>query len=200
MIGVIDSGAGNLFSVGRALNSLALDFSPVRKPADCLRVDRLLLPGVGHYGAAVRQLVSSGLWTALQGWVAADRPLLGICLGMQLLFSWSEEGGEGLPGLGLMPGVVAALPGPKRLHVGWNSLRVCRPSPLLEGLATGEYVYFVHGYVARPDSLSGVVAESDFQGAFPAVVGRGRTWGVQFHPEKSGAAGLRILANWGTRC
>ncbi len=200
MIGVIDSGSGNLFSVGCALRSLALDYSLVKKPADCQRVDRLLLPGVGHYGAAVRRLIRSGLWTSLQGWAAADRPLLGICLGMQLLFSWSEEGGEGMPGLGLLPGVVAALPGPKRQHVGWNSLRVSRPSPLLEGLAGEEYVYFVHGYVARPDSPAGVIAECDFQGVFPAVVGRGRTWGVQFHPEKSGTAGLRILANWGTRC
>ena len=194
MIGLIDYGAGNLFSVRTALARLGRPVKTVEAPEDLAGADRLILPGVGHFGAAVDRLNSAGLVVGLKSWAAAGRPLLGICLGMQLLFEESEEDGGRHPGLGLVAGRVVRLRGPRRLHLGWNAVVPLRTEAA--GIVPGFY-YFVHGFVPRPADPAGVLAESRFgKTSFPAAVGRGSVLGVQFHPEKSGSAGLDFLSRW----
>lgn len=156
----------------------------------------LVLPGVGAFGDGMAELRRRGLLAPLRRWAAAGRPLLGICLGMQLLFQGSEEMGRHR-GLGLLPGRVVRFP-PGRLkvpHVGWNQLRL-RQHPLLAGIDEGAYAYFVHSYYAQPAEPGDVLATAGYGLEFAAVVGRGRVWGAQFHPEKSQEVGLRLLANY----
>lgn len=193
MIGLVDYGAGNLSSVRNAFGRLCQPVKTVRRPEDLDGVNRLVLPGVGHFGAAVERLTAAGLRPLLESWVAAGRPLLGVCLGMQLLFEESEEDGGRNPGLGVFSGRVVRMRGPRRLHLGWNAVSVRRP----EGGLTPGFYYFVHEFAPRPGEPSSILAESRFgRSAFPAAVGRGPVLGVQFHPEKSGAAGLEFLRRW----
>ena len=194
MIAIIDYGAGNLFSVKNALDFLGLE-NKITNSADDLRcADRMILPGVGAFPDAMRMLNESGLVSVIREEVQ-KKPLLGICLGMQMLFEKGYEFGE-TDGLGLIPGSVrlmhpeGELPVPQ---IGWNSLEKNEPCRLLEKCSDGEYVYFVHSYAAECESRY-VAAYCDYGMKVPALVFNGNVYGAQFHPEKSGSTGLGILS------
>ena len=194
-IGVCDYGVGNLRSVERALLAAGAEVR-ISADADVIRgCDGVVLPGVGAFGPAAAALRQSGLGAAVRTAADAGRPVLGVCLGHQLLFESSEESAFER-GLGLLRGRVERLrPEHEKVpHIGWNSLHLQRQSPLLTGIGSGEFMYFVHSYVAAADARD-VVAVTDHGGDFAAAVQHGNVMGTQFHPEKSGAAGLRVYAN-----
>lgn len=195
---LFDYGAGNLYSLARALRRAGAEVTPETDPARLLAGDALVLPGVGAFGPAAARLAPAR--AELAAALAAGFPCLGICLGMQLLFEGSAEGPG--RGLGLIDGRVGALSATRVPHMGWNEVRAAIGSggapedPLLADL--GEpVVYFAHGYVARPADAAGVRGWTTHESEeIPALVRRARTWGAQFHPEKSGAVGQRILRNF----
>lgn len=193
MIAVIDYGAGNLFSVKNALDFLGLPNTVTKSPDTLREADRLILPGVGAFPDAMRMLGETGLIGVIKEEVTR-KPLLGICLGMQMLFQKSYEFGE-TDGLGLIEGSVklmeprGGLPVP---HIGWNALEKNEECPLLSDCAEGEYVYFVHSFAAECPAKN-VAAYCDYGMKIPALVFEGNVFGAQFHPEKSGEAGLSIL-------
>lgn len=198
MIAILDYGAGNLRSVQLAFARMGLSAQPTRDPAVVERASGVILPGVGAFADAMQALNASGLVPAIHQTVEDGKPFLGICLGMQALFEQSEEG-PGVPGLGLLPGKVALLPdrGLKIPHMGWNSLRICQPdSPLVQGLPDEPYMYFVHSYACQAARPEDVLATSTYGVEFHAAVQRGNVMGVQFHPEKSGRVGERLLRNF----
>ena len=189
---VVSYGAGNVASVQFALERLGAVVRLTADPAEVAAAERLILPGVGAAGYAMARLSDLGLIEPIR---AFPRPLLGVCLGQQLLFETSEEGG-GVPLLGLIPGSVRRLePGPDRTvpHMGWSRLTTVRSDPLLEGLGADAWAYFVHSYVC-PDG-DATLARAEYGGPVPAVVRGANRWGCQFHPERSAAAGARILRN-----
>ena len=191
-VGLIDAGGANLGSVRYALERLGVDVRMVREPAELNDVQCVILPGVGAAAEGMRRLHAQGLVQPLR---ELQVPLLGICLGMQLLFERSEEGE--VECLGLLPGVVHRMQpaeGVRVPHMGWNTLLMLRESPLLNGVVTGSSAYFVHSYAAPV--TSDTVAACDHGGQFTAVVQRGRLCGAQFHPERSADAGARILRNF----
>lgn len=190
---VVSYGAGNVASVQFALERLGATVRLTDDPAVITDAERVILPGVGAAGYAMSRLSDLGLVEPIR---AFPRPLLGVCLGQQLLFDASEEGG-GAPLLGLIPGTVRRLePGPERPvpHMGWSRLSTVRPDPLLDGLDDDAWAYFVHSFVC-PDGEA-TLARADYGGPVPAVVRRANRWGCQFHPERSAAAGARILKNF----
>ena len=195
MIGIIDYGVGNLFSVQNSLDYLGVETALVDTPAGLEAADGLLLPGVGAFPDAMAMLQKSGLVGSLKA-QAEKKPLLGICLGMQLLFDTGYEFAE-TPGLGLIPGTVRLLeaPGLKIPHMGWNSLELTNPCPLTQGLKEGDYVYFVHSYAACTHPRY-ICAQTTYGQTVPALVRRDNVYGAQFHPEKSSAVGLTILENF----
>lgn len=202
MIGIIDYGMGNLRSVEKAFEHIGAEAAVSADAGVLQRADKLVLPGVGAFPAAGANLRERGLDRLVQRAIAAGRPFLGICLGLQLLFDGSTEMG-GAAGLGVLAGRVvrfgegaAKLGGVKVPHMGWNSLCKQRPSRLLEGVGNGESVYFVHSFVAEPEDESVVAAVADHGGPFCCAVECGNVWATQFHPEKSGSVGLRILQNF----
>ncbi len=194
-IAIADYGIGNLGSVTKAFRCAGAEVQLTGELAALRRADALVLPGDGAFGATMAEVEARGLVPLLRETVAAGKPLLGICIGMQLLFEESEEHGLHR-GLGLLPGRVRRFAGELAVpHMGWNRLRALRPHPLLDGIADGSYVYFVHSYFCdAPDAV--VVASSDYGRDFPAIVGRGNVLGVQFHPEKSQEVGLRMVGNF----
>ena len=197
MIAIVDYGVGNLFSLSSSLKALGLE-TEITRDADKLRAaDRIILPGVGAFGDARAKLDATGLVPVIQA-EAARKPLLGICLGMQLLFDRGFEYGEH-PGLGLVPGQVVDLHGAledktlKVPHMGWNSLQIVKDDPLFRYVENGEYVYYVHSFYAA-DCLPSTLATSRYGNVdVTGVVRNGNVWGTQFHPEKSGDTGLRLL-------
>jgi len=200
-IGVCDYGVGNLRSVERALLAAGAEPVVTEEPAVLAGCEGLVLPGVGAFAAAARLLRERGLDSAVRDVADSGRPLLGVCLGHQLLFERSDEGAGG-DGLGLVPGSVARLhPSSGKVpHLGWNRLHIRRRAPLLDGVDDGSYVYFVHSYDGHPRDRSDVVATTEHGGEIVAVVQRGNVLGTQFHPEKSGATGLRVYANFVRLC
>jgi glutamine amidotransferase/cyclase len=195
MISLLDYGAGNVRSVRNAIAKLGFELTDIQRPSDILDAEYLIFPGVGAFGAAMQRLDALGYTEPLRAYLAADRPFLGICIGLQTLFEGSEES-PGVPGLGLIPGLVRrftdrslAVP-----HMGWNGLRLRRPGPLLSGLEAHRF-YFVHSYHAEPsaENADWVLAETDYGQPFVSAVQRGRVAAVQFHPEKSGQYGLEVL-------
>ena len=193
MIAIIDYGAGNLFSVKNALDFLGYENIITKNPEDLRKADRLILPGVGAFPDAMRMLNESGLVEVIKEEVK-KKPLLGICLGMQMLFEKGYEFGE-TEGLGLIKGSVKLMTPEGNLpipHIGWNALEKNVPCKLLDKCAEGEYVYFVHSFAAECDS-SNVAAYCDYGMKVPALVFEGNVYGAQFHPEKSGETGLNIL-------
>lgn len=194
MIALIDYGAGNLTSVRKALAAVGADVWTPAAPAEISRARAVIVPGVGHF-AATRAL--DGEWRrAICAALDRGMPLFGICLGLQWLFEGSTEA-PGVAGLGVFAGVCERLGGSLALkvpHVGWNSLSFPRPSRLMAGLAEGTQVYFTHSYAAP--LVDDAVAACEYGAAFSAAVERGHVAAVQFHPEKSGHAGLRVLRNW----
>ena len=195
MIAVVDYGVGNLFSLMSSLRFLGLECVVTNKKEDLLAADRIILPGVGAFGDAIAKLVETGLADTIKE-LANVKPLLGICLGMQLLFDKSFEFGEH-EGLALIPGLVVPLaadinPGLKIPHMGWNRLQIVRNDPMFRYFRSGEWVYYVHSYYAKHCSES-VLGVSEYDIMVTGLVRSGLVYGSQFHPEKSGSAGLRLL-------
>ncbi len=197
-IAVIDYNAGNLTSVVKALTSLGVDAMVTADPAVLLRADKAMLPGVGHF-AATELLQQQKLTPAIRKFIAAGKPFLGICVGLQWLYAGSTEA-PGTPGLGVFPGECERFFGPafearlKCPHVGWNSIHFTRPTPLTAGLDEGTFAYYTHSY--RAPVGQDTVAVTEYGEDFTAIAVRDNVMGVQFHPEKSGAAGLRLLQNF----
>ncbi|MBQ3199939.1 MAG: imidazole glycerol phosphate synthase subunit HisH [Firmicutes bacterium] len=197
MIAVIDYGVGNLFSLSSSLAYLGLDNMVTSRAEDLQAADRLILPGVGAFGDAAAKLRESGLFEVVKQQAAAGKPLLGICLGMQLLFEKSTEYGEH-EGLGLIPGTVEALrpdladQSLKVPHIGWNSLQIIKDDPLFRYIQPGDYVYYVHSFYAK-NCAANTLAVSDYSIPVTGVVRAASVYGTQFHPEKSGEVGLNLL-------
>lgn len=193
-IAIIDYGAGNLRSIRRALEAAGADAIVTSDPAIVRRADGVVFPGVGAAGAAMRRLHEMGLVDAIEGVVANERPFLGICLGMQLLFAEQEEGNT--RGIGLLPGCVHTLPPEVKVpQIGWNRVRWLRDAAGYSASEEGDF-YFVHSYVVEPEDAADIVAVTRYGQTFPSIVRRSHVWGTQFHPEKSGPAGLRLVAGW----
>ncbi|MEH7547238.1 MULTISPECIES: imidazole glycerol phosphate synthase subunit HisH [Bacillaceae] len=197
MIGIVDYGMGNLFSVSKALERLGADYFISADKDELLNADALILPGVGSFRDAMERLQVE----TIKEFAATGKPLLGICLGMQLLFEESEENGP-TKGLGLLPGKVRRFPGTtpegetyKVPHMGWNRLEFVQDSPLLNDL-TEDYVYFVHSYFVDADNNDALLAKADYHEQVSAVVGRDNIFGMQFHPEKSSRLGMALLDNF----
>mgnify|MGYP002619947727 CR=1 FL=1 len=192
MIAIIDYGMGNLHSVSKAIERLGHEARVTGDSDEILAANGAILPGVGAFGDAMRNLRETGLDEAAKAFARSGKPLLGICLGMQLLFGESEEHGRH-EGLGLLPGRVVRFRGPFKVpHMGWNRLKFERTNPLTDGLDPG-HVYFVHSFHAIPEEPGDLLATTDYFGPVTAIVGRGQLYGMQFHPEKSGELGMRLL-------
>ena len=192
MIGIIDYNAGNLKSVTNALDRLERLYRICSEPADLAQIGIVVLPGVGQFASALHSLHASGLFDALGAWGKEDKPIVGICLGLQLLFDASEEA-PGVPGLGLLPGRIVRLQATTVPHMGWNRVETLREMDWLSK-ADGKYFYFAHGFVVVPKIARDVVATAEVDGiSVPAVVTHDAIRAVQFHPEKSAAAGADFL-------
>ena len=195
MIAIIDYGMGNLHSVSKAVERLGYETCVTSDAKEIMEADGAILPGVGAFGDAMQNLRNTGLDEVAGYYAASGKPLLGICLGMQLLFSESEEYGPH-QGLGLLPGKVVRFQGDYKVpHMGWNRLEFRQKAPIFEGLEEG-HVYFVHSYHAKPEREEDVLATTDYYQQVTAIVGRDNVYGMQFHPEKSGDLGMRLLGNF----
>lgn len=197
MIAIIDYDAGNTFNVQKALQHIGLDAVLTADRDTILAADGVILPGVGAYASAVSVLRERGLIDVIHEVVVRNIPLLGICLGMQLLFDESEEYGP-TPGLGIIPGTVKAIPnnlGLRVPHMGWNQNTLCHKDSAFSGVAD-KYTYFVHSYYVDTDSQY-VTTTADYGIKVPGIVEKGNVYGMQFHPEKSGAVGLNLLRTFG---
>ncbi|MBQ5667996.1 MAG: imidazole glycerol phosphate synthase subunit HisH [Peptococcaceae bacterium] len=196
MIHIIDYGAGNLFSVQNALNYLQIENKITANPADLADADGIILPGVGAFRDAMTMLNESGFTEAIKVQASAGKPILGICLGMQMLFEKGYEFGE-TDGLGLIPGNVVLIDGGglKIPHMGWNDLTVLNDCPLSADVADGDYVYYVHSYRADT-SDEYICCYTMYNEKIPGLVYRDNVYGAQFHPEKSGQVGMNILKNF----
>lgn len=198
MIAVIDYDAGNIKSVEKALLSLGQDAVITRDPNVILRADGVILPGVGAFGDAMKKLRDYGLVPVIQKCVDQNKPFLGICLGLQLLFESSEES-PGVDGLGILKGRVVRLPeeaGLKIPHIGWNDLRFPNSGRLFQGISEGAYVYFVHSYYLIAEEFDFVTATTEYGADIHASVEKGNVFACQFHPEKSSEVGMQILRNF----
>jgi imidazole glycerol phosphate synthase glutamine amidotransferase subunit len=204
LTGLIDYGAGNLGSVMNALARLSIPARFVRGPEELNPASTpfggVIFPGDGHFASAMASLETSGYAGAVREWIGAGKPFLGICIGLQLLFERSEEAppenGRTISGLGIIPGEVKKFPGRKVPQIGWNRTRARKSSGLFAGLAADSFFYYIHSYYADPLLDSDVAAEADYYLVYCSAIERGSLAAVQFHPEKSGAAGLKILKNW----
>jgi imidazole glycerol phosphate synthase glutamine amidotransferase subunit len=194
MIAVIDYGAGNVGSVLKAVRHLGYSAAPATSPAELKRSEKILLPGQGHFGQMMKALEERQFLTPLRQGMEEGKPFLGICLGLQALYEGSEEA-PGVAGLGILPGRVTRFEGVFKVpHVGWNELQIRRPSKLLDRLSPSSFVYYCHSYYCQVNENTTAVAE--YGQTFAAVVEEGNVFAVQFHPEKSGEAGLRVLENF----
>ncbi|HET9085763.1 MAG TPA: imidazole glycerol phosphate synthase subunit HisH [Candidatus Limnocylindrales bacterium] len=194
-VGVVDYGAGNLVSVGQALTHIGATVVIVRDARPFDEIDALVVPGVGAARPAMRRLRRFGLLAPIRAWLDDDRPYLGICLGLQLLFEGSDE--DGAETLGVLRGRTTRLEDTPTLpHIGWNQIERDHDHPLFDGIDDGADVYFVHSYAGAPRDPHVIVAQTTHGRRFVSAIARGRTFGVQFHPERSGRDGLRLLANF----
>ena len=203
-ITIIDYGMGNLRSVQKAFEQVGCSAVVTADPTVAARADKLVLPGVGAFRDCMRNLEEGGFVAPLKAHIAAGKPFLGICLGLQLLFTESEEFGRHR-GLGIIPGKVVRFPDGARAggellkvpHMGWNRIAIRRPSPLYREVPDGSFVYFVHSYYVVPDDPAVIATETGYGGAFCSSIWRDNVMATQFHPEKSQAVGLRMLKNFG---
>jgi glutamine amidotransferase len=194
LIAVLDYGIGNLRSAQKSLQRVGADARLTADHALIAEADAVVLPGVGAFGACMQALYATDLASAAREAAHSGRPFLGICVGMQLLYEASDES-PGVPGLGILPGIVRLLPPDvKRPQMQWNRLAAHAPDPLFEGLESGAWMYFVHSYAA--EMSDDVIATCEYGGPVPAVVRRRNVRATQFHPEKSGVDGLRLLRNF----
>lgn len=195
-IAVIDYGAGNLKSVTKALSYLGYENSVVSDPSELEKADAMILPGVGAFPMCMDALRKNGMDQAILA-QAGKKPLLGICLGMQMLLDYSTEMGGGM-GLGLIHGGVEKIETALKLpHIGWNSLKILHENPLTRGLQDGDYVYFVHSFCAKTAAEADLTLTTDYGTQVTAMIAHGNVFGCQFHPEKSGPVGMTILKNFG---
>jgi len=194
-IAIVDYGAGNLMSVHNSLDFLGYDNKIASTPDDLAGASGIILPGVGAFPDAMQALTDSGLLEAVLE-ATQNKPFLGICLGMQMLFEESDEV-RPCKGLGLLPGRIERIETALKLpQIGWNALDILRPNAMTEGLENGSYVYFVHSFMAHPADENDLAAVTDYGTRVPAMVARGNLFGCQFHPEKSGEVGLAMLRNF----
>ena len=196
-IAVIDYGAGNLVSIEQGLTRVGAQVTVARDPGGLQGADAVVVPGVGAAGPAMERLERRGLVEPLRDWIADGRSFLGICLGLQLLFEGSDE--DGATTLGVLAGRTVRLEdAPTLPHIGWNQVEQRRPHPLFDGVTDGSDFYFVHSYAGLPAAGSGeiVIATTEHGNRFAAAIARGTLLGVQFHPERSGEDGLRLLGNF----
>ncbi len=202
MITIIDYGMGNLRSAQKALEKVGCEAVITENPKDLKNASASILPGVGAFRDCYEGLKQKGFIEPIQEFVQSGKPLLGICIGLQLLFEYGEEGG-GSEGLGIFKGKVIRFPSPEKTglkvpHMGWNLVQPVpnKENPLLPAGQTG-YAYFVHSYYPQPTDEDIILATCNYGISFPCMVGKGNVWGVQFHPEKSQQFGLQILKNFG---
>jgi glutamine amidotransferase len=199
MIGIVDYDIGNLRSVQKAFQHVGGEAVFVRTPEEISKVDGLVLPGVGAFGDCVRSLRATGMWDDVAAWANSEKPFFGICVGYQMLFESSEEA-PSEKGLGIFAGQVRRFSnrhGLKIPQIGWNTVKVLQPdAPLLAGISTGDYVYFVHSYYTAPEDRSVVALETAYGDTFASAVARGNLVATQFHPEKSQRAGMQMITNF----
>lgn len=197
MIAIIDYGMGNLRSVQKGFEKVGYQAEIVQDPDIVSQAEKVVLPGVGAFRDAMQNLRETGMVGAINEVVAAGKPFLGICLGLQLMFTTSEEGGI-YEGLNIFPGRVRLLPpGLKVPHMGWNQIELQKPCPILKDIPDGSAFYFVHSYYVDPENPEVKTTLTDYGIKFTSIASRGNIFGIQFHPEKSSVLGLRILKNFG---
>ena len=195
MITIIDYGMANLGSVRKAFETVGADVRISGRPEDLMESSHVVLPGVGAFGDAMKNIRSSGMDEAIHMVIREGVPFLGICLGLQILFTTGEEKGV-YRGLDVFKGRVPRFTEGLVPQIGWNQAHIVREDPLMEGIPDHSYFYFVHSYYVDPEDKGDVIAETDYHINYASIVGRGRIWGIQFHPEKSQEMGLRILRNF----
>lgn len=194
-IAIIDYGAGNLRSVAKAFEALGFPPRVTTDPKEVAAADAVVLPGVGSAGDTMSNLAGRGMVDAIATVIARDKPFFGVCLGLQLLFQTSEEGGVDC--MGVLPGTVRHLPGGLKVpHIGWNQVKLLSPHPLFEGIVGEHYFYFVHSYYADPADPALVAGTTDYGLPFCSFAAKGNLVATQFHPEKSGALGLQLYDNF----
>lgn len=199
MIAIIDYGAGNLGSVEKAFRALDADVVITSDPEVVLQADGVVLPGVGHFKDCMDKIQATKMDIAIRKVIQDNRPFLGICVGLQMLFDSSEEGEEPVCGLGILKGRIKKFNLQKEFkvpHMGWNQVHIVKTSPLLQDIPTASYFYFVHSYYLEADSGKIVIGRTNYGLSFDSVVQRGNLFACQFHPEKSGKVGLQLLKNF----
>jgi glutamine amidotransferase len=199
MIAIIDYGAGNLRSVKKAFNHLEKKNMIAIKAKDLKKADRLVLPGVGAFGPAIEKLKETGFYEATLDWISEGKPFLGICLGMQMLFEESMESQEN-KGFGIFKGKCPRFTEGKVPQMGWNQINITNESPLLKGIPDKSFFYFLHGYYVETENKEIVTATTDYFINYTSMIKKDNVFGVQFHPEKSGKMGLKMLRNWVETC
>jgi len=199
MIGIVDYEAGNLNSVQKAFDFLEKESKILKSPEGWGNIQHLVLPGVGSFGFAMQRIQEKKLKKPLIEWIESGRPFLGICLGFQLLFESSEEF-PGIEGLSIFKGTCRRFTGKKVPQIGWNDIHVARSVEWIQEIGNGEFFYFNHSYYVVAEEEEVVVATSCYNVEFTCIAGKGKVYGVQFHPEKSGRTGLKLLQNWAERC
>ena len=198
MIGIIDYGAGNLLSVKKALDYIGVNSKVLRSEKDFEGIDGIILPGVGAFRSAIMRLVFSGIYDLIYSWIQSDRPFLGICLGMQLLFEFSEES-EDTRGFGVFKGNVVRFRAGKVPQIGWNQVSINKKSCIMKGIKNKSFFYFLHSYYVKTEEDI-IIGRTEYDVVYPSIINRGKTYGVQFHPEKSGETGIRLIENWVRLC
>lgn len=203
MIAIIDYGVGNLRSVEKAINYVGGNAEITSDIDKIMKADGLVLPGVGAFGEAMKKINACGISEAVKKSVNLNKPFLGICLGMQMLFEFSEEGGENVEGLGLFKGNIRKLPGDNKLkipHMGWNTIKYEKESNIFKGIENNSFFYFVHSYYLDCAEADLVAAKVEYGIEFDVAINRGNIYATQFHPEKSGENGLLLLKNFVSLC
>ncbi len=199
MIGIIDYGAGNLRSVYKAFEFVGAECRIIRTEADFKNIRKLVLPGVGAFETAIRNIRSKAFFEIINEWLASHKPFLGICLGMQVLFEESEES-TGVHGFGVFQGKVVRFTKNKVPQIGWNQVQIERQSRLMAGIKDRSFFYFLHAYYVCSCGGDIIVGTTEYGLTYPSVIEADHVCAVQFHPEKSGAVGIKLLKNWIALC
>jgi glutamine amidotransferase len=199
MIAIIDYGAGNLKSVKKAFDFLQVQSKVISSSEEWGGFTKLVLPGVGAFGAAMEKLQAAGFVDKINCWLEENKPFLGICLGMQLLMEVSQES-EQVNGLSYFKGKCLRFHQGKVPQIGWNQIQLRRQSKLLDGIEDNSFFYFLHGYYVQPANEQGITATTNYGVTYSSMIEKGNIYAVQFHPEKSSKAGLKLLQNWAKKC